>query len=405
MSMNQVKISIIHPMDPLGNKIGGIQTFIKNFIKYAPDDFEVEVVGVTSDKKNRPVGKWQRVAVHKKNINFLPVLYVRDENVRTKIPLSLKFTLSLFKYKKQLNGGDKILIYHRIEPSLSLANIPSRKVLFIHTNTVDSLYSPHTEAKWRGFPWLYFQVEKKLIGRMDKVFAVREDVVKFYQKKYPFMADRFLFMPTWVDEETFFPYENEVKAKHKLVFSKSKSFPDYAKLVLFVGRLEGAKDPSLLIDTFYYINKRVPKSRLLIRGGGALKKKIEERISRYGLKEKVVFFGILPQDKVAELMRISDVFLLTSAFEGMPMSVLEALACGLPVVSTNVGEVKRVVRDEFSGLTCSERDPVAIGNAVLKVLKSKKFSVENCLLSVQDYTARRVLDKVYNVYYDLGTKQ
>jgi len=104
-------------------------------------------------------------------------------------------------------------------------------------------------------------------------------------------------------------------------------------------------------------------------------------------------------------MRISDVFLLTSAFETGPRSVREALGCGLPVVSTDVGEVKRVVRDEFSGLICSKRDANVIGDAVLKILKDNKCSAENCQLSIQDYTARRVLNKVYNIYYDLGAKQ
>jgi glycosyltransferase involved in cell wall biosynthesis len=392
-------------MDPLGNKIGGIETMIRSFIKYAPDDFDIEFVGVTSDKQNRPVGKWQQITAYTKKINFLPVLYIREENVRTTIPLSLKFTLSLFKYKKQLNCKDRILTYHRIEPSFPHANIPAKKVCFIHNNTIDLLYSPHTEVKWRNFPLLYFQMEKKLISQMNKVFAVREDVVESYQKKYPFMADRFSFLPTWVDEETFSPYNNEVKAGHKSMFLKSKSLQANTKLILFVARLEGQKDPLLLIDTFYYVNKHFPEIILLIVGTGALKGKMEDKIKQYGLKEKICFLSTLSQKKVAELMRISDVFLLTSAFEGMPRSVLEALGCGLPVVSTDVGEVRRVVRNKFSGLICTERKATAIGDAVLKVLNGKNISVDKCLLSIQDYTAKRVLGMVYSAYYDLTEKR
>lgn len=240
---------------------------------------------------------------------------------------------------------------------------------------------------------------------MDKVFVVIEDVVKFYRKKYPFMADRFSFLPAWVDEETFFPYESEVKANRKAIFSKSKNFPPNAKLILFVGRLEGQKDPLLLMDAFNYINKHAPQTRMLIVGKGLLKRKMQSKVEKYELKEEVLFFGNLSQDKIAEFMRISDVFLLTSAFEGMPRSVLEALACGLPVVSTNVGEVKRAVRDGFSGLICSKRNADTIGNAVLKILKEKKISIENCLSSIKDYTANRVLSKVYNAYYDLPKKR
>jgi len=392
-------------MDLLGSKIGGIQTFIKNFIKYAPDDFDIELIGVSSDKENRPVGKWQNIKIYDKNINFLPVLYVKDENVRPRIPLSLKFALALLKYKKLFDCNSRILSYHRIESSLSFINRPARHLLFIHNNMIDLLYSPLTESKWRKFPSFYFHLEKRVIGKMDKVFVVIEDVVKFYREKYPFMADRFSFLPTWVDEETFSPYENEIKVRHKTIFSKSKNFPPNAKLILFVGRLEGAKDPLLLIDAFNYINKHAPQTRMLIVGKGLLKRKMLSKVEKYGLKEKVLFFGNLSQDKIAELMKISDVFLLTSAFEGMPMGVLEALACGLPVVSADVGEVKRTVRDGFSGLICSKRSADIIGNAVLKILKEKKISIENCLSSIKDYTAGRVLSEVYEVYRNLGAKR
>jgi glycosyltransferase involved in cell wall biosynthesis len=110
----------------------------------------------------------------------------------------------------------------------------------------------------------------------------------------------------------------------------------------------------------------------------------------------VYFFGAQPQERVAELMRVSDVFLLPSAFEGMPISVLEALGCGLPVVSTDVGEVKRVVRNGFSGIISSEQEPAKLGDSVLKIFtKQNELSAENCLLSIKDYTASRILGKVY----------
>jgi glycosyltransferase involved in cell wall biosynthesis len=391
-------------MDLVGHKIGGIETFIRNFIEYTPDDFEIEFVGVTCDKKNRPVGKWQKITTYRKNVNFLPILYVRDENVRTKIPLSLKFTLSLLKYKKLFERNSRILTYHRIEPSLALANTPGKKILFIHNDTMGCIYSPHSETKWRRFPRLYFQMERKLINQMNKVFVVREDVVEFYRRKYPFMADRFSFLPTWVDGETFHPYDDKTKVRLKSAFLEKMTLSANSNLILFVGRLEGQKDPLLLIDAFNYINKHHPQTRLLIVGTGVLKREVEAKIEQCRLKEKAVLVGALPPDEVAELMRISDLALSTSAFEGMQMSVLEALACGLPVVSTDVGEVRRVVKNKFSGLICMERNAAAIGDAVLKVLKGKNFSVENCLLSIKDYTAKHVLNNVYNAYYDLNNK-
>jgi len=398
----RIKPLIVYPMDPLGNKIGGIQTYIKNFVKYSPDDFKIEFIGVTSDRDNRPVGKWQKISVCSKEIDFLPILYVRDENVRTKMPLGLKFTFMLSRHKRQINFKDTILSYNRIEPSLTLQGIHEKKVLVIHNNTMDILYNKLSEVKWRKLPMVYLQMEKRLIPQMNKVFVVRQDVVEFYQKKYPFMAHRFSFLPTWVDQETFSPFVSSIRLKQKSEFCKKNNCPIDTKLIIFVGRLEGQKDPMLLIDTFGHINRNFPQSRLLIVGNGLLRKETEQRVFQHGLTNFVSFYGNLQQNEVADLLKISDTFLLTSAFEGMPRSVLEALGCGLPVVSTDVGEVRRVVSDGISGLTCSEREPAIIGDAVLRVLKEDNFSAENCILSIQDYTAKRILKKVYNAYYDLS---
>jgi glycosyltransferase involved in cell wall biosynthesis len=401
MSFKKIKPLIIHPMDPLGSKIGGIETFIKNFVKYAPDDFEVYFVGVSSDKKERPVGRWRKIEVYNKEVSFLPILYVKEENLKAKIPLSLKFTLSLLRHRRQLILEDKVLEFHRIEPSLPFADASERRLLFVHGNTAD-LYNPHTEVKWRSFPWLYFQVEKRFIGQMERVFVVRKDGVEFYKKRYPSMADRFLFLPTWVDDETFFAFNGKDKERHSRSFLQKRSLPVNSRLVLFVGRLEGPKDPLLLVDAFRYVNEHIPEARLLIVGNGVLRGKMESRIKHYGLEGKVNFLGALPQAEVADLMRISDVFLLTSAFEGMPMSVVEALGCGLPVVSTDVGEVKRVVKGGVSGVLCPERDASIIGNAVLEVLEGRSLTVENCLLSVREYTARRILSNLYKMHYSPG---
>ncbi len=73
MPRSGIKSLIIYPMDLLGSKLGGIQTYIKNFIKYAPDDFDISFVGVSTKAAERPVGKWQRIELYSRQINFLPL--------------------------------------------------------------------------------------------------------------------------------------------------------------------------------------------------------------------------------------------------------------------------------------------------------------------------------------------
>lgn len=388
-------------MDPLGEKIGGMERFVKDFIRYAPEDFDIEFIGTTSNKKVKKIGRWHEVNLYDKKFRFMPILFVHDENVRTTIPLTLKLTLAIYKYRYKISLENRILEFHRIEPSIPLRNIGDRKVLFLHGHMLD-FYNPKAEVRWAKFPWFYFYLEKRNINQFKKIFIVREDGARFYEKRYPTLKERISFIPTWVDIDTFYPYTEIKREKERLRFMRENLFSTHDKIILFVGRFEGQKDLPLLIDSFYFLQKKLTAVRLCMVGTGGMKDKIEQKIREYNVSEKVQFMGALPQQKVAELMRISDVLLLTSAFEGMPRSVLEALACGLPVVSPNVGEVRRVVQDGVSGIICNERTPKMIGNAVLTVLKSGKYSPENCVYSIQNYQAKHILGDIYQYYYTVG---
>lgn len=401
MMKDIVRLLIVHPMDPVGKKIGGIQTFIKNLIKYSPPKFDIEFVGVSANRKERPIAKWQEVDVFGKNVKFLPLLNIEDENSRKTLPLSFRFTLALMHSRKRISTEGKVLHFHRIEPSLAFGSTGSKKILFVHGNMID-LYNRHSEVKWRSFPWLYFGLEKKLIRGFSKVFMVRQDGVELYRKKYPFMKERFAFLPTWADREVFYPYKQKEKKRKKLSYLDRMRLPISTKIVLFVGRLEGQKDPTLLIDTFGQINHEMDNTALIIVGTGRLRDSIEKRVVAKKLSEKVVFANRLAQAEVAELMRISDVFVMTSAFEGMPMVVIEALATGLPVVCTIVGEVERIIGSFKAGMIVRERNGVAIGGVVADLLRGEiECTANDCLESVKEFTAEKVLGRLYRSHYEL----
>jgi len=401
--MSKIKLLVIIQKDPLGEGIGGIHTFNKGLIRCLPDDFEIEMVGITTDKIKRPVGRWKIIKFGQKKINFLPVLYTCDQNKKGKIPLSLRFELSLFRYKSKISLKDRILVFHRPEPAILFNRVRNRKIVYIHGN-VEDLYNPHSEKKWRSMPWLYFQMEKRVMKNMDKIFVVSKKGLNFYRKRYKYIKSRFSFVPTWVDKNIFYPLQSGLDKKDEIKRLLGKfHISSNDKVLLFAGRLEGQKNPLLLIDSFNKLCSMDTNVKLLIVGGGDLIKRVLGQINKYRLEEKVNLLGILPQDKLAELMRICDVFILTSAYEGMPMVVIEALASGLPVVSTDEGEVKRVVRDGYSGFSVPKHNAADIADAVMQILKNKeKFGVYNCLDSIKDYSMDIVLNDIYKKYRSLA---
>ena len=402
--MPKYKLLVVIQKDPLGEGIGGMHTYIRGLVKYKPDDFELELVGITTDNTRRPVGKWNTIRFAGKNINYLPVLFTEDQNKSRKIPLSLRFVLSLMRYKSRIYLEDKILEFHRVEPAFLFNRSKNKRIIFIHGN-VEELYNPHSEIKWTRMPWLYFQLEKRVMPNADRVLVVSKKGLDFYRKKYEQIGSRFSFVPTWVDDDVFYPAGPGTDREKQLrKFAGKFDISDSDKVLLFAGRLVGSKNPILLIDSLHKLYIRDKKFKLLIVGSGSLKGKVQKRINELGLKDNVRLLGILPQEKLAGLCRLCDLFLLTSACEGMSRSAIEALASGVPVVSTNVGEVWRVVRNGYSGMLVSKHEASKIAQAVIKVLENKdSFSVSNCLDAVGDYRIGIVVGNIYQVLRDTAS--
>jgi glycosyltransferase involved in cell wall biosynthesis len=108
----------------------------------------------------------------------------------------------------------------------------------------------------------------------------------------------------------------------------------------------------------------VPGVTLAIAGDGPDREPLERRATELGLAGRARFLGSLPRDGVLRLFRAADAVVLSSAWENLPHTVLEALAVGSPVIATSVGGVPEVVRDGENGLLVEPNDPRALADAI-----------------------------------------
>ena len=138
-------------------------------------------------------------------------------------------------------------------------------------------------------------------------------------------------------------------------------------VVAVVGRIVQIKRPDRLVDVMRLVRDEVPNACFAIAGGGHLAEDLQECIDREGLP--AVMLGW--QDDVSLVLAASDVYLMVSDNEGMPVSVLEAAASGLPIVSTRVGSIDEVVEDGVSGLLTAPNVP-AIGQALVSLLADEQ---------------------------------
>jgi sugar transferase (PEP-CTERM/EpsH1 system associated) len=139
-------------------------------------------------------------------------------------------------------------------------------------------------------------------------------------------------------------------------------------LIGTVGRLQDVKDQATLIEAFALLCARLGdargKLRLAIVGDGPLREKLAEKAKQAGVLELVWFPGA--RNDIPELMRSFDVFALSSIAEGTPVTLLEAMACGRPVVATRVGGIPEVVQDGVNGALVPASNPQALADALAR---------------------------------------
>lgn len=130
-----------------------------------------------------------------------------------------------------------------------------------------------------------------------------------------------------------------------------------------VGRLQDVKDQATLIKAFALLRAMLPDEelRLVLVGDGPLRPQLEAQVRAEGLEAIVEFAG--PRSDVETAMRGFSLFALTSIAEGTPVTLLEAMACGLPVVATRVGGIPDLVQDGVAGTLVPARDPQALAQA------------------------------------------
>jgi len=138
-------------------------------------------------------------------------------------------------------------------------------------------------------------------------------------------------------------------------------------VLLHIGRFAPQKNHLLLIEAFARAVKEYPTMELWLVGDGPLRSVVEKFVNEKGLKGKVLFLGI--RDDVPRLLAESDIFALSSDWEGFGIVIAEAMATGKPVIATAVGGVPELVEDGVTGILVPPRDPEALARGTLRLAK------------------------------------
>jgi glycosyltransferase involved in cell wall biosynthesis len=157
------------------------------------------------------------------------------------------------------------------------------------------------------------------------------------------------------------------------------------------------------IRAFSIVSRENSNTRLILAGDGPERKNLESLVASLGL-ENVDFLGNVPNEKMNAIYQSADIFMNTSRVDNMPNCILEAMACGLPVVSTNVGGIPYLVTDTKTGLLAPTDDSQALAGLVQKLVSDQDYAkemVDAAHTFVQNYTTDNVRRKWHDYYRDL----
>jgi glycosyltransferase involved in cell wall biosynthesis len=179
--------------------------------------------------------------------------------------------------------------------------------------------------------------------------------------------ERIAVLPHGVDTVRFRP----ASAEEKAALRRDLGFPEDATLVVFTGRLLRGKGIEVLLDAFQEVAAVRPESHLVLVGSGegqalSVEKALRARVAAGPLADRVTFAGRV--GNVEDHLRAADVFAFPSFFEAMPLSVLEAAACGLACVASAIGGILDVIEDGRSGLLLPPGDSRRLAGALETLL-------------------------------------
>jgi glycosyltransferase involved in cell wall biosynthesis len=176
----------------------------------------------------------------------------------------------------------------------------------------------------------------------SKVIVVSHDQQTLMKQKYHVQDQKVVFIPNGVDTQYYTPDEGERKHTRAVL-----GLHEQDVVLGFVGRLDPVKNLDFLLQVFALSVRQSQRLKLLIIGDGPERRRLENRCQQQNLQSDVVFTG--QQERILPYLRALDIFLVTSLREQMPMTVLEAMAVGVPVVASNVGEIPYIVTDGIDG--------------------------------------------------------
>lgn len=291
----------------------------------------------------------------------------------------------------------------KLEKELDVVHIQSPLVPIIKTTkpTVVTVHSTwHYEAKFfskigdwyslavKLFKNSFIEYEMRLFSNADHFISISDTIKRELSHFYKIASSKISVIENGIDINKFSP------KKGALINFK----------VISVGRFVYRKGFQDLISASQEVCSKYPHAEIIIIGDGPLKEKLREQIYTQGLENNVRLLDSTSNDEIINQLRKSSMFVIPSYYEGLPLVLLEALACGLPVVGTNINGIKDLIDNGINGFLIPTESPKRMANAIINLFENTRLRNEmskNARTSAKRYDRSVLINKTIAVYENL----
>ena len=256
-------------------------------------------------------------------------------------------------------------------------------VIISHNHSVHDYYN-----KYFNF------VEWVLSLVADRIICVSDRVKRFANETQGISAKRLITVHNGINDACSVPGKAIIKLKENLGIS-----PEHT-VVGTVTHMEEHKGVFYLIQSASCILEYRKDLIFLLVGAGAQEEKLKNFCVDLKIEKNVIFTG--ERDDIPEILSSIDIFVLPSLREGLPLTILEAMACAKPIIATNVGGIPEAVKDGVSGILVPPKDPESLQNAIVELLddteKQETMGLKGKQICDEHFRSRAMVDKIEKLY-------
>ncbi|NOZ64541.1 MAG: glycosyltransferase [Caldiserica bacterium] len=312
--------------------------------------------------------------------------------MRSRMDVDFKYTRGVVSLANFIRKG-KFDIVHT---HLYRANTPGRIAAILARAPV-IIANEHNVDSWKNAAQR--RMDRVLARFTDKIIAVSKRVKEFYVEEVGLPEEKIEVIYNGVDLNRFEKKVDKEKKREEL------AIPENSLLIGTVGRLQPQKDHKTFLKAASLILKKFPRAHFIVVGGGSLRKELESFAKAIGIEKNVHFLG--ERKDIEKILPLMDIFVLSSTREGFPITLLEAMACGIPVVATSVGGCPELVKEGETGFLVAPRNPGFLGERVVHLLKNQALREKirrKAKKRAELFTIEKMAERTLAIYSRLANK-